>query len=517
MKLTRKELLVGGAAGAALGAAGIYELVDRLADSPTHFGEGREPEQHLLDGMRIEHSEGVEVVIPTRHHQMVTAKIADSPGSLADARAALSEVLQKLDDEHPGTPEGLAITVAWGLPYFHTHVPAAAAQHLPFDRRAGKHALLDARRFPSDPPDARLEDNDVAFLFRTDHQEHIQKAATEIFDRHEGRACDHEHPQGLRGPARRGPRSSEGDGHRGRSAGGGADPGRRRALPRVHVDPAARARAAADRELRDARARRPRPALLFPRRDAHAPLARVRGPRGLVPELRLPRTGEHDLQAEDARQGGDADGAAATRARLLGVRGRARLPPVRRHRPQLLDPAGVAAPARRARLGRHALPQGDRDPAARRLQHARQPVLLERDPRSRPDDRRACGRPALRRLQSDERRLPSQPPRHGRRHARRREASVRTGRPRAGVQRDPADDAPAKFSGAAPPAPLSFRRWSEGSLRSLSRRTLSLLRTSPRGPSSARRSPRPGRRRRCRRRGAPPSGRSGLRRPGPPL
>ena len=95
MKLTRKELLVGGAAGAALGAAGIYELVDRLADSPTHFGEGREPEQHLLDGMRIEHSEGVEVVIPTRHHQMVTAKIADSPGSLADARAALSEVLRR--------------------------------------------------------------------------------------------------------------------------------------------------------------------------------------------------------------------------------------------------------------------------------------------------------------------------------------------------------------------------------------------------------------------------------------
>ena len=33
MKLTRKELLVGGAAGAALGAAGIYELVDKLADS----------------------------------------------------------------------------------------------------------------------------------------------------------------------------------------------------------------------------------------------------------------------------------------------------------------------------------------------------------------------------------------------------------------------------------------------------------------------------------------------------
>jgi len=182
MKLTRKELLVGAGAGAALGAAGIYELVDRLADSPTHYGEGREPEQHLLDGMRIERSEGVEVVIPTRHHQMVTAKIGDSPGSLRDAQAALAEVLQKLDDDYPGTPDGLAITVAWGLPYFRTHVPAAARKHVPFDLRANERALLDARRFPSDPSDVRLEDNDVAFLFRSDHQDHIQKAASEIFD-----------------------------------------------------------------------------------------------------------------------------------------------------------------------------------------------------------------------------------------------------------------------------------------------------------------------------------------------
>ena len=186
MKLTRKELLVGGAAGAALGAAGIYELVDQLGGSPSHYGEGREPEQHLLDGMRIEDSEGVEVVIPTRHHQMVTARIQDAPGSLRDARAELADVLQKLDDEYPGTPEGLAITVAWGLPYFNTHVPRAAKTHLPFDLRAGKPALLDAMRFPSDPKDTLLEDNDVAFLFRSDHQDHIQKAATEIFDRMKG-------------------------------------------------------------------------------------------------------------------------------------------------------------------------------------------------------------------------------------------------------------------------------------------------------------------------------------------
>ena len=152
MKLTRKELLLGGAAGAALGAAGIYELVDKLADSPPgHFGEGREPEQHLVDGMRVEKQEGVEVVVPLRHHEVVTARVVAPQDQLLEARAQLAAVLAKLDADYPGTPDGLSITVAWGLPYFRTHVADAADVHLPFDLRANKRALIDAIRFPSDP------------------------------------------------------------------------------------------------------------------------------------------------------------------------------------------------------------------------------------------------------------------------------------------------------------------------------------------------------------------------------
>jgi hypothetical protein len=187
MKLTRKQLLVGGAAGAALGAAGIYELVDKLADSPpSHSVAGRMPEQHLVDGMRIEKQEGVEVVVPLRHHEVVTAKVVAPQGQLLDARASLAAVLTKLDADFPSTPDGLGITVAWGLPYFRNHVPEAADVHLPFDRRAGKRALIDAIRFPSDPDDTLLEDNDVAFLLRSDNDEHVRSAATEIFDRMKG-------------------------------------------------------------------------------------------------------------------------------------------------------------------------------------------------------------------------------------------------------------------------------------------------------------------------------------------
>ena len=192
MKLTRKQLLAGGAAGAALGAAGIYELVDQLSESsPEHFGEGRDPEQHLLDGMHVKEHEGVEVVVPTRHHQIVTAKVVAAEGDLRDAQASLEEVLGRLDDRYPGTPEGLAITVAWGLPYFRGQVAAAAERHLPIDRRAStrsktKLALLDAIRFPSDPDDVLLEENDVAFLLRSDHGDHVSGAATEIFDAMKG-------------------------------------------------------------------------------------------------------------------------------------------------------------------------------------------------------------------------------------------------------------------------------------------------------------------------------------------
>src|SRR5919204_3550391 len=131
--------------------------------------------------------EGVEVLVPPLHHRVVTAKVR--PGTdLRMAQAELERRLRKLDARFESTPAGLGISVAWGLPYFRRHVPGPARAYLPIDVRASRErnrpvgALLDAIRFPSDPKDTVLEDNDVAVLLRSDDDRHVEAGAKAIFD-----------------------------------------------------------------------------------------------------------------------------------------------------------------------------------------------------------------------------------------------------------------------------------------------------------------------------------------------
>ena len=88
MKLTRKQLLAGAAAGA-VGAGGIYELIDQLAGSSPKRAAApiRLPEQHLLDGIRVVHSDKVEVLVPPLHHEILTARV--SAARVAAIRAAV--------------------------------------------------------------------------------------------------------------------------------------------------------------------------------------------------------------------------------------------------------------------------------------------------------------------------------------------------------------------------------------------------------------------------------------------
>ena len=260
MRLSRRQLLAGGAA-AGLAAGGIYELVDQLGGSPSRpAAQGLTPEQHLLQGVRVVEDNGVEVVVPPLHHQLVTArvKVGDSKRELADAQRSLEDVLAKLDAQYEQSPAGLGVTVAWGLPYFRRFVPKLADTHIPVDLRASKskdkpvRVLLDSRRFPSDPAETILEANDVAVLLRSDHLDHIAAGSKAIFDL--GLFERDEHPQGVRGR-----RLRRRDGLPKQMAvaaqvpGVVPDPRRVGALPRVHVDAKGRPRPAEDREHRGAR------------------------------------------------------------------------------------------------------------------------------------------------------------------------------------------------------------------------------------------------------------------------
>ena len=183
MKLTRRQAVVGAVAGA-VGAGGIYELVDQLTGGTPRRTDAAAPlrEQHLLDGIKVVHSNGIEVLVPPLHHEVVTAQLTASASDVRHAQGELESVLSSLDQDYTPSPAGLGVTVAWGLPYFHRLVPSQMGRLLPHDRRAGKPVLIEARRFPSDPPDTRLEQNEVAILLRSDVRAHILDAEKRLHD-----------------------------------------------------------------------------------------------------------------------------------------------------------------------------------------------------------------------------------------------------------------------------------------------------------------------------------------------
>ena len=177
MKLTRKQALAGGAA-AALGVSGLYELVDKLAGTGPQRADAavRFPEQHRLDGVRVVTSDGVEVLVPPLHHEVITARLTADRSDVRQAQQELEHLLAGLDRDYAASPAGLGVTVAWGLPYFHRLVPGATAKLLPGDTRAKRPVLFDAERFPSDPKQTKLEANDVAILLQSDVRAHILDA-----------------------------------------------------------------------------------------------------------------------------------------------------------------------------------------------------------------------------------------------------------------------------------------------------------------------------------------------------
>jgi hypothetical protein len=187
-RLTRRELLAGAAAGAVVGGA-LYELVDRLGKTPSRASAADFPsEQHVLEGVRIVRDDGIEVVVPPLHHRVVTAKLRvdGDNASLMHAQEELERTLASIEDGREPTPAGIGVTVAWGLPYFERLVPDQADANIPVDLRATRakgrtiKALTPSIRFPSDPHDTILEENDVAFLLRSDDKDAVEDAAKKL-------------------------------------------------------------------------------------------------------------------------------------------------------------------------------------------------------------------------------------------------------------------------------------------------------------------------------------------------
>lgn len=189
MTITRRQLLQRSGA-AALATPGIYALLGDLAALPARAATGGSPfaEQHLLDGGSSVTDNGVEVLIPPLHHQIVTANVSTGrgAGALRNAQSRLEQALSAIEARYPTTAAGLGITVAWGLPYFRRYVSGPAGNLLPVDQRASaaagsqQLAVLDAVRFASDPSATILESNDVAIRFVSDSLDHISDASDSL-------------------------------------------------------------------------------------------------------------------------------------------------------------------------------------------------------------------------------------------------------------------------------------------------------------------------------------------------
>jgi hypothetical protein len=187
--LTRRQFVAGGAG--ALAAAGIYGLVDRFTGAANRATRPLPSSQHVLGKLEVIVDNGVDVVVPPLHHEVVTAvlRVDENPAALREAKETLEDALRQGDGRYGPAPAGLSISVGWGLSYFDRYVPGPAAERLPVDLRASKAAgrrvpaLVDAVRFPSDPDDLILERNDVAFFFRSDERDHIASVTSDLFDR----------------------------------------------------------------------------------------------------------------------------------------------------------------------------------------------------------------------------------------------------------------------------------------------------------------------------------------------
>jgi hypothetical protein len=144
--------------------------------------------QYELPGVTVEDHQGVPVAVVPLWHAVVTATLtvpAGDTGALQRVQSRLSTALAEIERVYPLGPSGLFIQVAYGLPYFHRLPTELVEAHMPKSTMAGsagQWALIDSIRYPKDPQNLVLEDNEVCVHFKSDYREHIEDAIAALFD-----------------------------------------------------------------------------------------------------------------------------------------------------------------------------------------------------------------------------------------------------------------------------------------------------------------------------------------------
>src|SRR3989440_9356463 len=225
--LSRRRFLTGTARtlGAALASAGIYELIDTIAQPPERPAFAAiQPlqEQYIVQNLQIIKDNGsgvnssngtIPVIVHPLHNHVITAtsKVPANAKALQEAQHHLESVLLGLEQQFAPTPSGLGVLVAWGLPYFHNYIPSLGKtssffkagtrypDYMPVDLVTSKleghtvYAVQQAMTFPSDQPPAgfgpiRLEQNDVAVLLRSDSIANIMEGSNALFGKEKNQA-----------------------------------------------------------------------------------------------------------------------------------------------------------------------------------------------------------------------------------------------------------------------------------------------------------------------------------------
>lgn len=145
--------------------------------------------QYELPGVTEEDHLGVPVAVVPLWHGVVTAKLniaADDHDSLRRAQQRLDAALEEIERIYPLGPSGVFIQVGYGLSYFRNRIPSKLTdEHFPKSTMAGSEgdwAVIDSIRFPKDPQNLVLEDNEVCFHFKSDFKEHVDNVIDALFE-----------------------------------------------------------------------------------------------------------------------------------------------------------------------------------------------------------------------------------------------------------------------------------------------------------------------------------------------